>query len=238
MRPQFKILIIIGVLIVAGLGVGAPAVAAPAAPTINASNFACSNGVCEVGPGNVGLPFAAGLIGTGGPSYFGPECNPYVMKVVSGSLPPGLQFGEPICEWTITGTPTRAGTYSFTVQITPQPNNLGQSAGPSGTQQLSITIGTGGSDRLVVTGAAYNGHLNRLSVSGFDVNIGALYSVFVTSTGKVVIPSQANSGTGDDGMLALSAAIPDPCGRNNSCRVTLTDSIGSSVTVTVPPATY
>ena len=58
----------------------------------------------------MGLPFAAGLDGTGGPTYTGPECNPYTMKVISGSLPPGLQFGEPVCEWTVTGTPTKAGT--------------------------------------------------------------------------------------------------------------------------------
>ena len=155
MRLQFKVLLIAGALLTASLGASASAsasAATPAPPTMKTSNFACSNGVCEVGPGNVGMSFAAGLIGTGGPPYYGPECNAYVMKVVSGSLPPGLQFGEPICEWTITGTPTQAGTYSFTVQITPQPNNLGQSAGPSGTQQLSITIGTGGSDRLVIRG--------------------------------------------------------------------------------------
>lgn len=36
------------------------------------------------------------------------------------------------------------------MQITPQPNNLGQPSGPSGTQQFSITIGTGKSDRLLV----------------------------------------------------------------------------------------
>jgi hypothetical protein len=137
MRPQFKILIIIAALTTAGLGAAAPAAAAPAPPTLITSHFACSNGVCEVGPGNVGLPFAAGLDGTGGPAYTGPECNPYTMKVISGSLPPGLQFGEPVCEWTITGTPKKAGTYAFTVQITPQPNNLGQIPGPSGTQQLT-----------------------------------------------------------------------------------------------------
>ena len=184
------------------------------------------------------MPFAAGLHGTGGPTYTGPECNPYLMKVISGSLPPGLQFGEPICEWTITGTPTQAGTYSFTVQITPQPNNLGQSAGPSGTQQLTITIGTGGSDRLVVTGAVYNGHQFRLYVDGFDVNVSALYSVSVTSTGKVIIPAQPNRGASDDGFLALTAGVPDPCGTPHSCNVTVNDSLGSSVTVTVPPAKY
>lgn len=243
MRPQLKILMITGALITAGLGAAAPAAAAtapaPAPPTMNTSNFACSNGVCEVGPGNVGMSFAAGLLATGGPAYSGPECNPYIMKVVSGSLPPGLQFGEPICEWTITGTPTKAGTYSFTVQITPQPNNLGQPAGPSGTQRLTITIGTGRSDRLAQVGAIFNGHTSTLSVGAFDVNVSALYSVILTSTGKVIIPAQPNSGANDDGVLRLSLATgPDPCGNGRSCNVTVTDSLGSSVTVTVPPPTY
>src|SRR5664280_416361 len=238
MRRSVKALVLSGTLMTAGLLSGAlPAFATTAAPTLITSNFACSGSSCEVGPGNVSMLFAAGLDGTGGPTYYGPECNPYIMTVVSGSLPPGLQFGQPACEYTITGTPTRAGTYSFTVQITPQPNNLGQSAGPSGTQQLSITIGSGSSDRLVINAAAYKGHVFRLYVQGFDVNISALYSVYLTSTGKLIIPARSNSGS-LNGFLSLSASVPDPCGTNNSCSLTVRDSLGSSVTVTLPPATY
>lgn len=236
MRVQFKVLVIAGALLSASLGASASA-AAPAPPTLITSHFACSNGVCEVGPGNVGMPFAAGLDGTGGPSYTGPECNPYTMKVISGSLPPGLQFGEPVCEWTVTGTPAQAGTYAFTVQITPQPNNLGQIPGPSGTQQLTITIGTGSSDRPVV-GAGYNRHQSRLVITGYDVNISALWSVSVTSTGKVLISAKPNNSTADDGFLNLSALGNDPCGVLNSCNLTVTNSLGSSVTVTLPPARY
>jgi hypothetical protein len=240
MRLPFKILMITGALIMAGLGAAAPAVAATAPPTLITSNFACSNGVCQVGPGNVGVSFAAGVDATGGPAYSGPECNPYTMKVVSGSLPPGLQFGEePGCEYTIAGTPTKAGTYSFTVQITPQPNNLGQPAGPSGTQKLTLTIGTGTSDRLANAGAIFNEHTGTLTVGAFDVNVGALYSVTLTSTGKVIIPAQPNGNANDDGVLRLSfASGPDPCGNGLSCNVTVTDSLGSSVTVTVPVPTY
>ena len=237
MRLHFKILIITGALITAGLGAAAPAAAAPAPPTLITSHFACSNGVCEIGPGNVGMPFAMGLDGTGGPAYSGPECNPYTMKVISGSLPPGLTFGEPVCEWTVTGTPTKAGTYAFTVQITPQPNNLGQIPGPSGTQQLTITIGTGTSDRPVV-GAAYNGHQFRLSVQGYDANVSALWSVSVTSTGKVLISNQPNYSTADDGFLNVNYHGNDPCGVLNSCNLTVTNSLGSSVTVTLGPAKY
>ena len=238
MRLQFKILILTGALIAAGLGAAAPAAAAtPAPPTLITRNFACSNGVCEVGPGNVGLPFAAGLDGTGGPTYTGPECNPYTMKVISGSLPPGLKFGEPVCEWTVTGTPTKAGTYAFTVQITPQPNNLGQIPGPSGTQQLTITIGTGTSDRPVV-GAVYNGHQFRLSVGGYEANASLLYPVSVTSTGKVLISNQPNYSTADDGFLNVNYHGNDPCGVLNSCNLTVTNSLGSSVTVTLGPAKY
>jgi len=240
MRSPLKLLLITGSLVAASLGASASAsatAATPAPPTLITSNFACSNGVCEVGPGNVGMPFAAGLDGTGGPAYTGPECNPYTMKVISGSLPPGLQFGEPVCEWTVTGTPAKAGTYAFTVQITPQPNNLGQIPGPSGTQQLTITIGTGRSDRPVVRDG-YNGHQFRLVVTGYDANVSALWSVSVTSTGKALISSQPNYSTADDGFLELNYHGNDPCGALNSCNLTLANSLGSSVTVTLGPATY
>jgi len=235
MRSPLKALLITGSLVAASLGGAASAAAATAPPTLITTNFACSNGVCEVGPGNVGMPFGAGLEGTGGPTYTGPECNPYTMKVISGSLPPGLQFGEPVCEWTVAGTPTQAGTYSFTVQITPQPNNLGQIPGPSGTQQVTITIGTGLSDRPLVH-ASWRNYL--LTVGGYDANVSAHWSVYKTSTGQALISNQPNYSSADDGALALHYHGNDPCGVLNSCNLTVTNSLGSSVTVTLPPGKY
>ena len=225
-----------GSMLIAGLGAAAPAIAATAPPALVTSNFVCSNGICGIGPGNVAQPFAAGLIGTGGPAYYGPECNAYTMNVISGTLPPGLQFGEPDCEYLISGIPTKAGTYSFTVQITPQPNSLGHIPGPSGTQQLTITIGGGSSDRLANVAAAFNGHLFKVFVTGYDVNTSALYSVSIASTGQVLIPAQTAANTDGRWELVSTHFSRDPC--SGACSVTVTDSLGSSVMVTMPPATY
>jgi len=235
-------------LLLATLGaVGSATAATTSASTVNTSNFACSNGVCEIGPGNVGMPFAAAVPGTGGPAYYGPECDPYIMSVVSGSLPPGLRFVNLDCSYAIMGTPTKAGTYSFAVQVTPQPNSIGQSTGPSGTQQLTITIGTGNSDRMANVAAGYNGHLLELVVFGFDANVSASFSVSLTSTGAVIIPPEAPgnlSNFSDSGRWQLTLKAKDPCGNgngfvsSNSCNLTVTDSLGSSVTIILPPAKY
>jgi hypothetical protein len=240
MRLQVNILMITGALITAGLGTAVPAAAATAPPTMDTSTFACNNGVCEVGPGNAGTPFAAGLnvkIGSYTPPVERNYGFYYAMKIISGALPPGLQLSLPGAEWIVTGTPTQAGTYPFTVQFTPtQDNPFGQA--PPGTQQLSITIGTGGSDRLTAIAATYNRHQGRLYVDGFDVNTSALYSVSKTSTGQLVIPAQPNRSTWHDGILTLAAYVNDPCGLLGTCNITLHDSLGSSVTITLPPAPY
>jgi len=241
MRSPLRALLITGSLVAAILGAATSAAAKsspPAPPTLITTNFACSNGVCEVGPGNVGMSFAAGLDGTGGPVYTGPECSPYTMQVISGSLPPGLQLGEPDCEWTVTGTPTQAGMYPFTVQITPGVNNLGQIPGPSGTQQLTITIGTGSSDRAVIKGASFNVHVGGLRISAWDANIGALWSVSVTSTGRVLfsnahrIPYYPIDGSQ---IVGGGGGYPCPFG---GCDLTVTNNLGSSATVLLGKPTY
>jgi hypothetical protein len=67
----------------------------------------------------VGVPFAAGLNMTGDGVSGKFAGDDFTMKIISGSLPPGLQLGLPSSEWTVTGTPSRTGTYPFTVQFAP-----------------------------------------------------------------------------------------------------------------------
>jgi hypothetical protein len=237
MRSPLKVLLITGSLVAASLGAATSAAAAtPAPPTLITTNFACSNGVCEVGPGNVGMSFAAGMYGTGGPTCPpGSSCNGnnFVISVVSGSLPPGLQLDNQfnINNWTIDGTPTQAGTYAFTVQVTPWNNNAGGIVGPSGTQRLTITIGTGHSDRAVIKGAGWNGHTGVLAISGWDANISALWSVSVTSTGRVLISNQPRTAYYPiDGSLVVRKGMGYPC-PFGGCDLTVTNNLGSSVTV-------
>jgi hypothetical protein len=63
-------------------------------------------------------------------------------------------------------------------RIRHNPNNLGQPVGPSGTQKLTSTIGTGTSDRLANVGAIFNERTGTLTVGAFDVNVSALYAAF------------------------------------------------------------
>ena len=74
--------------------------------------------------GTVGDAYAATLTASSG-------TPPYTWSVVSGALPAGLALSS---AGAITGTPTTAGTYQFTVQVT-------DAASLSSTQLLSITIG-------------------------------------------------------------------------------------------------
>src|SRR5262252_6411311 len=213
-------------VLLASLAAAGSATAATSAPALITSNYACSNGVCEVGPGNIGIAFGSALIGTGElPAISG--CT-YAMSVTSGSLPPGLQLGGPTfgqdCNNIISGTPTTAGTYPFTVKVQAQGNGSG-TPGPSGTQNLTITVGTGSSDRLANVSAGYNVHTNRLFVGFYDANIGALYSVTVTATGKQVFPPQSLV-LGAGGLGSKGTA---PCSRG--CTLTVTNSLGSSATV-------
>lgn len=91
--------------------------------------------------GTVGSAYSQTLTASGGTA-------PYTWSTVSGTLPAGLtRTGA-----TISGTPTTAGTYSFTIGIT-------DSASGSDSQPLSITIGAAptGSPSTILRGVTVRG---------------------------------------------------------------------------------
>ena len=83
-----------------------------------------TNGSDQLAPGRVGVSYATGVFADGG-------VPPYRWSLVAGQLPPGLSLTT--SPGRITGTPTVAGTFVFTLRVA---DNDGQQA----TQQFSITI--------------------------------------------------------------------------------------------------
>ena len=76
---------------------------------------------CPTAPSR--CPYSAKLTAVGGTA-------PYTWSRASGSLPPGLALAA---NGTVSGTPTKAGTYDFTVKVT-------DAKGETATQALTIVI--------------------------------------------------------------------------------------------------
>jgi hypothetical protein len=109
--------------------------------------------------GFVGVAYSQTVAATGG-------TTPYTWTISVGSLPSGLSLNS--STGTISGSPTAAGTSSFTIQVT-------DSASPTHntvTQALSITVPappavtTNSATSVVQTSATLNGSLTALGASG------------------------------------------------------------------------
>ena len=89
-----------------------------------------ASGGSDLGPGTVGQPFAQNFFLSGG-------AGPYTWSLASGQLPPGLSlrtFSDPRdANDELAGTPTVAGTYTFTMRLS---DYNGQQA----TQQFTLVI--------------------------------------------------------------------------------------------------
>lgn len=89
------------------------------------------------GPGSLPIPVASvlhdGVIGTAYSETISAQggVSPYTFAVVSGSLPAGLSLNT--STGVISGTPTTAGTSSFTIKAT-------DTNGSTGTTNFSITV--------------------------------------------------------------------------------------------------
>jgi Putative Ig domain len=98
---------------------------ATAALSITIAGSALAIPAQSLPPGTTGTVYATSLSATGG-------SPPYTWAVTAGALPAGLSLAS---NGTITGTPTAAGTASFTAQVT-------DNASATATRALSITVTT------------------------------------------------------------------------------------------------
>jgi hypothetical protein len=89
-----------------------------------------ASGGSTLSPGTVGEAYAQNFFLSGG-------AGPYSWAVAAGELPPGLTLqtsGDPRdASNQLTGTPTAAGTFAFTMRLTDY-------AGQQATQQFRLTI--------------------------------------------------------------------------------------------------
>jgi len=117
---------------------GSPAQTASAglSITITSSKTPMQISVTALPAGETGASYRAILSATGGTA-------PYTWSLASGSLPAGLALST---SGDITGTPTQAGTTSFTVKATDS-----SSPAETATQSLSITIAAAGGPLQITT---------------------------------------------------------------------------------------
>lgn len=141
--------------------------------------------------GSVGVSYSLTFAATGGTA-------PYQgFSLISGTLPPGisLSLGQ------LTGTPTSAGTFTFTMQVT-------DGAGLTATKQFTLTI-TGG-----VTTLPSNGITNSASYATGSVSPGEIITIFGSFPGPgTVVGLQLVNGlvsTNLDGAQAFFDGIAAP----------------------------
>jgi Putative Ig domain len=138
----------------------------------------------------VGEAYSQALAASGGTS-------PYTWSVQGGSLPSGLALSN---SGTISGTPTAAGTYSFTVRVT-------DAAGATATRALSITVTQPVVAPLTVTttslpaGTVRAAYSQALAASGgrppytWSVQSGSLPRGLVLRGSGVIVGTPTTAGT-------------------------------------------
>jgi Zn finger protein HypA/HybF involved in hydrogenase expression len=125
--------------------------------TITGSTINLDCGACGSGKATVGVAYSTQLVVTGGtPSYS--------FSIVSGSLPPGLTLGASTGK--ISGTPTKAGSYTFTSMVK-------DSKGKTDTQNCT----------LVVTGTPINLDCSTSCGTSSYTSVGSSYSAALKVTG-------------------------------------------------------
>jgi lysophospholipase L1-like esterase len=156
-----------------------------------------------------GQDYSAQLTSTGGVA-------PVVWSVSAGSLPPGLSLDP--ASGLLSGTPTVAGTYDFTAQVTDGTSPVPQTA----TAHLSITIGAPPA-LSISTASAFDGTEGSYYSSTFQATGGVGSYYWYVSSGSLPAGLSLNSATGQ------VTGIPSGTG-TSSFGVTVADASGITAT--------
>jgi hypothetical protein len=160
--------------------------------------------------GEVGVSYSDQLVVTGGTS-------PFTWTVSAGSLPPGITLSS--AGGLLSGTPTAAGTFSFTVKVT-------DSASLSATADLTLTVipapslsnppppqgwtNTVYSDTLTVSGgqAPYAWTVSSGSLpAGISLSADGVLTGTPTATGTFAFTVQVTDANGQSATQNLSVAV-------------------------------
>ncbi|HWR35740.1 MAG TPA: putative Ig domain-containing protein, partial [Clostridia bacterium] len=172
--------------------------------------------------GIVGSSYSQTLVTTGG-------IPGYLWSIASGSLPSGISLGS---NGTISGTPTAAGTASFTVRatdsMTPTPQTATQTLTISVVSALSITTSalSGG-----VAGTAYSQTLNATGgTPGYTWSLasGSLPSGLSLAANGTISGTPTGSGTWNFTVLATDATSPTPQTTTKALAITIVPALSIS----------
>ncbi len=175
---------------------------------------------CPATMGVVGVPFTSALIGTGG-------VPPYTFSIDSGRLPATLMLNA--ATGAITGTPTTAGTFTFTGKLV---DSTGTVAGTT-TQNCSITI----ANPIALTCPANSGTVGVPYSSSLGASGGFPPYTFSITSGNLPTSLTLNPATGAitgtttaGGPFAFTAKVVDSTGTAAG-----TTTMNCTITVIVPP---
>ena len=173
--------------------------------------------------GEAGVPYSDQLTVTGGTS-------PFTWSVSAGSLPPGVTLNA--STGLLSGTPTTAGTYSFTVKVA-------DTSGQSNTQAVILTVTPGPSLSFPSppSGWTHTVYGDTLTESGgtspfaWSVSSGSLPSGISLNASGTLSGTPTATGT-----FGFTVKVTDASGQSATQATSITVSAGVSATFSAPPA--
>jgi hypothetical protein len=176
--------------------------------------------------GSVGTTYSQPLAATGGTS-------PYTWRLISGALPAGLSLSS---SGVISGTPTAAGTATFTVKVTDSTTPTPQSA----SQPLSTTVNGASGGALTITttslpaGVLSVAYTSTVAVSGgippysWSVTSGSLPAGLTlnTSTG-VISGTPTTAATSAFTVTVTDSSTPTPLTQSRALSITINTAVAA-----------